>query len=182
MNIIIKTGTEISIEQFRDTISLDVQAYGEEVFTSPGLAEKRFEKNRDCMLLAYDGDTLAGFWCFFPVCDEFVKGVFTSNTYIDDDISPEVILPYSRDKKNNLFAIDLVVDKAYRGRGISSLLLDSFREFLKKKETAGYLFDKIFGFVISGGGKHMMKKYGAEFIWDNGSEALFSIDAQSFII
>jgi len=137
---------------------LGLQAYGEQIFTHPGYDMQRFERSHECFVVAYDGDKLIGAWCVYSLKLDIIKKMYNENTIYDDNIKPEWILPLSKENINYLMGIDMIVDKDYRGQGISKLLMNNFKIHIKKLKADGYpIYDKLVGYVINEGGKHLMQ-------------------------
>ena len=125
----------------------------------------RYERCPDTYLLIYDGDVLAGYLCFLPLGDALYRQMTDPNDHAmrDDDIAPAEMEPWRVGEMNHLFILSVALLPAYRGGEAIRLLGDSFLQFLREKEAAGYLIGSLSGSAVSGGGANFLKRFGGVF-------------------
>lgn len=152
MEFTIKSGFGTSIEDFYKMVELDKKVFGEDVITNMGYAEGRYNKNPQCFIAAYDGEEFAGGMMAFPITDSLAKRMYSLQELIDDDISPEDVLPFVKGEGHNIFILDIVVDEKYRRTMLSVKIMNHFKEILKEKEQEGFNIKTILGFAVSRGG------------------------------
>lgn len=152
MEFTIKKGYGTSIEDFYKMVELDKKVFGEGVITNMGFAEGRYKKNPECFIAAYDGEEFAGGMMAFPITDSLASRMNSLQELIDDDISPQDVLPFVKGEAHNIFILDIVVDEKYRRTMLSVMIMNQFKEILKEKEQNGFNIKTILGFAVSKGG------------------------------
>ncbi|MEA5082563.1 MAG: GNAT family N-acetyltransferase [Lachnospiraceae bacterium] len=152
MEFTIKSGCGTSIEDFYKMVELDKKVFGEDVITNIGFAEGRYKKNSECFIAAYDGEEFAGGMMAFPITDSLASRMRSLQELIDDDISPEDVLPFAKEEGHNIFILDIVVDEKYRRTMLSVMIMNQFKEILKEKQKNGFNIKTILGFAVSKGG------------------------------
>ncbi|WP_373482959.1 GNAT family N-acetyltransferase [Acetobacterium sp.] len=178
MDIIIKGGQELSVEDFEVTLDLDRKIFGNEILTNQGMALKRFLKFKDGLIAAYTGNTLMGFISFFGVTDSvYQRGVFEQE-YIDDNLDESEVLPLVKGKTNNILILDLAVDESFRHQGISKHLHERLWDYLRQKHNQGYLIERVFCFAITTEGHQSMLFLGGKAIWSKDNITFFELDKE----
>ena len=181
MEMTIKYGNELSVEEFNAILALDRKIFGNEILTNEGLALKRFLKCRDSIISAYSGDTLIGFIGFFNVAPTvYERGAFYQE-YIDDNLSDSEIEPLKKGGENNILLFDHVIDEPFRHQGVSKLLLESTRNYLRKQHQEGYPINRIFGYAITPKGSRILSSFGGNDIWTRDGITFFEIDKEIFL-
>lgn len=178
---VIKLGTELDENDFDELIDLDIRFYGNEIITDAGEAKKRFLANRDSIVAAYSEDVLVGFLCYLNVKSDIVKRVFEQDEYLDDNVPASSILPFSKEKKNDIFFLDIVVEERFRGTGVSRLLMDEWKKHLCSMALQGYAIGKFFGFVLTEGGMRLVNNIHGTIIRDDGEHILFTLCPDKFL-
>ncbi len=181
MNIIIKSGQELTIEDFKSILALDGKIFGNAIFKNEGMAEKRFLKFRDGIIAAYTGNTLMGFISFFGVVSSVYERAVFGQEYIDDNLCDYEILPLEKGMNNKILILDLAVDESFRHQGISKRLHQSLWDYLRKKHNRGYTIDRVFCFAITNEGFKSMIFLGGKNIWTKDDITLFELDRKIFL-
>lgn len=177
----LRYGQPLPSRDFQIIEEMDAEIYGADIFTCPGLANERFRRCPDFFVTALDGPRLVGAWSTYPVKPGLWEKVLASGHMLDDDVDPDFIVPLSRERPNDLMAFDLVVDPAYRGRGIANQIMEGYRLLIRRRQEEGYSFRRLFGYVITPMGYHVMKRYGAKLVRPVDEGQLFSIDLDAFL-
>lgn len=173
MALRIKTGLTAPEGFINDVFEIDKITYSPELCGKIENLSKRYERCRESFLLLYDEDKLAGYINFFPVGEKLHSEMINREDLRmrDDDISPEEIEDWNCQNGNNLFILSVALrpeyrkSKIYNGEAII-LLSNSFLEFLREKNTAGYKITSISGYAISLGGVKFLKRMNASLLKD----------------
>lgn len=181
MGIRLKQGDDLSIEDFKAILELDLACFGEEIFTNKGMAEKRFLKFKDGVIGAFDNDRLIGFISFFCVIPAVYRRAVTQREFIDDNLMADEIKPLSTETDNYILLFDHVIEKAYQGKGTSRMLVDSARKFLSKKNEEGHNIAKIFSYAISPSGREILSSLGGTVIWEKEQIVLLELNKAIFL-
>ncbi len=176
MEITFKAGQELSVEDFKDILDLDLRIFGNEILTNQGMAVKRFLKFRDGIIAAYAGDTLAGFISFFGVDGSVYQRAVFEQEYIDDNLDEKEVLSLAKGRDNYILILDLAVDESFQHQGISKRLHDLLWEYLRQKHTQGYQIARVFCFAITNEGVQSMTALGGRTIWTSANMTLFELD------
>jgi GNAT superfamily N-acetyltransferase len=181
MEITIKGGQELSVEDFMAIIELDCKIYGNEILTNQGMAVKRFLKFKDGIIAAYTKNTLIGFISFFGVAASVYQRAVVGQEYIDDNLDENDVLPLEKGSANKILILDLAVDESFRHQGISKRLHQSLWDYLRQKHHLGYWVERIFCFAITAAGRKSMESLGGRAIWSKDNITLFELD-QEFVL
>jgi len=181
MDIEIIYGRSLSEESFNAILELDLKVFGNDILTNEGMALKRFLKFKDSIIAAYSGNTLIGFICFFNVnLNVYQKAIF-EHEYIDDNLCECDIKALSKGEGNHILLFDFVIDELFRNQGVSGLILDAIRHFLKQKNKNGYTIEKIFGYAISPKGYKILSSLGGREIWTRDDITFLEINKEPFL-
>lgn len=180
MDIQIKYGPSLSPEAFDSILALDRKAFGDDILTNQGMALKRFMKFKDSMIAAYSGDTLMGFICFFSVNPSVYERA-ASGEYIDDNLSERDVKPLTKERGNDILLFDHVIDEPFRSHGISALLLDSVRDYLRQRHQEGYEIDRVFGYTITPKGYAILSSFGSRELWIRDTITFMEINKELFL-
>jgi len=153
MNIQIRYGTPTTLEEYNILFDLDKQTYGEEIITNCDYTIARFVKCPDCFIRAYDNEKFIGAMTMYPVSDEFLEIMNSSDEFFDDNISPDYIVPLSKERTNHLLIFDLVILPEYRGAKLSYKMFEGMRKFALQKINEGYKIPLIYGYALTDSGK-----------------------------
>jgi GNAT superfamily N-acetyltransferase len=181
MDIIIKGGQELSVEDFEVTLDLDRKIFGNEIVTNQGMALKRFLKFKEGLIAAYTGNALMGFISFFGVAASVYERAVFEQEYIDDNLDESEVLPLEQGKTNNILILDLAVDESFRHHGISKQLHETLWDYLRQKHNQGYLIERVFCFAITAEGHQSMLFLGARAIWSKDEITLFELGKEVFM-
>ena len=181
MDIIIRSGQELSVEDFESTLDLDRKIFGDEIVTNQGLAVKRFLKFKEGLIAAYTENTLVGFISFFRVAASVYQRAVFEQEYIDDNLDVSEVLPLEKGRTNDILILDLAVDEAFRHHGISKRLHETLWDYLRQKHNQGYLIERVFCFAITAEGHQSMLFLGAKAIWSKDEMTLFELGKEIFL-
>ncbi|MDD3306979.1 MAG: GNAT family N-acetyltransferase [Acetobacterium sp.] len=181
MNITIKAGQELSVEDFEATLDLDRKIFGNEILTNQGMALKRFLKFKEGLIAAYTENTLMGFISFFGVAASVYQRALFEQEYIDDNLDVSEVLPLKKGSSNDILILDLAVDESFRHQGISKRLHETLWDYLRHKYNQGYLIERVFCFAITAEGCQSMKFLGARAIWSKDNITLFELGKEVFL-
>lgn len=181
MEIRIKYGHELSVEDFKSMLALDLKIFGNEILTNEGLALKRFLRFKDSIISAYLGNTLMGFICFYSVDPDIYRRGRSEQEYIDDNLCESEVKPLAKGTGNYILLFDHVIDEPFRSQGVSKLLLDSVRDYLKQKHDAGYAIESIFGYAITPKGFKILSSFGGDDIWTRDNITFMEINKEIFL-
>lgn len=177
----IRYGHELSAEDFESILALDRKFFGNEILTNEGLALKRFLKFKDSIISAYLGNVLMGFICFFSVESAVYKRAVFEQEYIDDNLCDSEVKPLTKGNGNYILMFDHVIDEPFRNQGISRLLVDSVRDYLKQKNDEGYIIDSVFGYAITPKGRRILSSYGGNELWTRDNITCLEINKEIFL-
>lgn len=181
MDINIRAGQELSVEDFEATLDLDRKIFGDEILTNQGMALKRFLKFKEGLIAAYSENTLTGFISFFGVSASVYQRAVFEREYIDDNLDVREVLPLEKGRPNNILILDLAVDESFRHQGISKRLHEILWDYLRHKHNQGYLIERVFCFAITTEGCQSMKFLGARAIWSKDNVTLFELGNEVFL-
>ena len=181
MDFWIKQGERLSQQDFGAIIDLDRRIFGEAIISNEGMAERRFLKFKDGLIGVFSGDVLIGFTCFFSVDSSIYQRAVYNREYIDDDLNDTDVIPLEKGRNNDILLFDIVVEQAFRRQGVSNLLVDSLRDYLKTKHKEGYTIGKIISFAITSDGVKNMVSLGGKLIWSNDKVTLFEVNKDIFL-
>jgi len=176
MDIQIKYGYKLSVEEFNAILDLDRAIFGNDILTNEGMALKRFLKSRASIISTYSGDTLMGFIGFFNVIPAVYKRTVFKQEYIDDNLCDSEIRPLIKGKGNKILMFDLAVNESFRHQGVSKKLHNLTWDYLRKKHNDGYSIDHIFGYAITPEGFRSMLSYGGRELWTRENITLLKIN------
>ncbi|AFA49954.1 hypothetical protein Awo_c32260 [Acetobacterium woodii DSM 1030] len=145
------------------------------------MAEKRFLKFKEGVITAYAEKKLVGFISFFSVMPAVHQRALLQQEYIDDNLNAEEIKPLTKEASNSVLLFDHVIDPDYRGQGISRLLVESAREYLKQKNIEGYVIENIFAFAISVKGRQILLSLGGKTMWIKDDITCLELDREIFL-
>ena len=181
--ITIEYGTPLSPRDLAAIEEMDHLVYGPGIFTSPGHSRARLDRCPDFFVTAkQDGGRLAGAWSTYPVDARLWERALVTEHILDDDVGPEWIITPRPGEETDLMAFDLVAHPDFRGQGLARRLLEGYRALLRDKMAEGYRFQRLFGYVVTPMGYHMMLRYGAHMVRRVQEGVLFSIDPQQLIV
>lgn len=119
--------------------------------------ERRFNRNKEMFVLAYDKDKLIGYLCFFPISKRLHDDILNSNKFFDDNIKEEDVLLF--EKENYLYLISIALYKKYQGLGIGKMMMDAFFTKVKELKDKGCNVSDILASAVSSQGEMISKKY-----------------------
>ncbi len=126
----------------------------------------RYNFENDSFLLVYDNDKVIAYVNFLTISDKLFSEMtdLSRHEMRDDDIMPDEMDVWRKDKDNNVFVISVVVTEPYRKGEAIKLLGNGFLEYLRHKEACGYKIGNISGSAVSDGGANFLKRFRASFL------------------
>ncbi|MBE6656244.1 MAG: hypothetical protein E7609_05195 [Ruminococcaceae bacterium] len=166
MALRIETGLTAPSGFIEDVFAIDKDTYSPELCGKIENLYKRYDVCPDSFILVYDGDTLAGYLNVFPISDGLYRQLNAPDFFgmRDDDIEPEEMDAWRKDKPNELFIISVAIIPRYRKGEAIKLIGNGFLDFLRKKDAEGYKIGSIAGSAISAGGEKFLQRFGGKFI------------------
>ncbi|WP_296558648.1 GNAT family N-acetyltransferase [uncultured Acetobacterium sp.] len=181
MDILIKQGERLSMQDFEAIMELDRKSFGDNIISNEGMAEKRFLKFKDGFIAAFADNVLIGFTCFFSVDSGIYQRAVDNQEYIDDNLNDTEVIPLEKGRDNDILLFDIVVEQAFQQQGVSNLLVNSIRDYLKKKNIEGCPIGKIIAFAITADGVNNMLYLGGKPIWSKDKVTLFELNNDIFL-
>ncbi len=160
------TGLTAPKDFIEDVFRIDKAVYSPELCGEIKNLYKRYDYCPDSFILVYDGDTLAGYMNMFPISDTLYRQLNAPGFFgmRDDDIAPEEMDTWRKDKPNELFIISVAILPEYRRGETIKLLGNGCLAFLRQKDSEGYEIGSIAGSAISAGGESFLKRFGGKFV------------------
>jgi len=181
MDIMIKYGQDLSVEALNSILALDLTVFGNDILTNEGMALKRFLKFKDSIIAAYSGNTLMGFICFYNVDPSIYQRALSQQEYFDDNLCASDVKPLAHRERNHILMFDLVIDEPFRNEGLSIMLLDAVRDYLKEKHQDGYAIDHVFGFAITPVGFKILSSFGGRKLWTRENISFLELNKELFL-
>jgi GNAT superfamily N-acetyltransferase len=126
--------------------------------------EKRFKKNKDMFILAYDDTNIIGYLCFFPISQRLHEELLMNDDFHDDDILPDDVKHIT--ESPYIYFLSIALYKKYQGLEIGRAMVEAFLNKMKEEIKSGNVIDDIIASVVTSQGEHIMKKYGFELVKD----------------
>ncbi len=152
--------TKVYDEQvLREVIKLDKMVYPENLQGVFDAEKERFMKVPESFLLLKQGDTIVGYFCFFPITRTIRRRMMNEDRLFDNDITAADMKPFKKWDSHTLFIISIVVHTEHRGRP-ARMLLDAFYDHVVNLNDRGYNIDELLAYAVSGKGESTLLKYG----------------------
>ena len=160
MALKIVLGPEAQEGFLNDVYEVDKSVYDPSLCGKVENLYSRYEANRDTFILLYDDGFLAGYMNFFPICDAFYNQLMDEEdpTMRDDDIRPDELTAWQKDKANNIFVLSLALRPEYQKSGAVITITDAFLKFIRNKDAEGIKINSITGNTVSTGGTRFFKR------------------------
>ena len=131
-----------------EVLSLDDIVYDKKLTGTFESVSNRYKTNEEMFIFAIDEtDKMCGYICFFPISDTLCKRIDTEFNMIDDNIEPQDVMQYNKNKVNNIFIISVAVFPEFKGKGIGFSLAKEMFEYLESLSNLGYDIGKIYATV-----------------------------------
>ena len=155
--------TNISEDFIYDVQKIDRQVYLPSECASFETDRDRWLKNKDSYILLYDetshSNKFIGYMSFFPISDELLHLMKTTDKAYDDDITPDMIKAYEGDV--HIFILSIVVHADYRNGEAICKLTNAFKDFIEEKNSSKVCNIKdITALAVSDGGRKILGKLG----------------------
>ena len=162
----LRTGLDAPKGFLEQAFEIDRQVYSPELCGVIDNMHIRYERCQDTFLLVYDGENVIGYICFLPIGESLYAQMNDPDdrTMRDDDITPEEMECWSREKLNHLFILSVAILPPYRKGLAIRMLGDGLLEYLREKEAAGYKIGSLSGSAVSAGGENFIKRFRGVFI------------------
>ncbi|MDR1803309.1 MAG: GNAT family N-acetyltransferase [Treponema sp.] len=138
----------INLENFsRDNIFDSIQEIDRSVFHENGLSDKqsdidRYEAYKDSYIFALDDNKIIGYFCYFPITEEFYKSIIEGIKVYDGDIASSDICNLNNNS-NYIFLLSAAILPDYQKKGISRQFSEIFMEEISRikiREIVSYAF------------------------------------------
>lgn len=153
-----------SEELIYELMSVEADAYSPEYRGEFESIRQRFLKFKDMFILAYDGDKLIGYLCYFPISRSLHDEVLFNHIFHDDDIESNDVMAIG--KRNYIYLISICLIKAYQKKGIGQELMNAFLEKLKEYNSCGNTIVDVLAAVVTEAGEGIAKVNGMSEICD----------------
>ncbi|MFA7075591.1 MAG: GNAT family N-acetyltransferase [Candidatus Izemoplasmatales bacterium] len=182
----VKQTKVFDLEMLEKVYNLDKMVYSEEMAGNIDSDSKRFKKIPESFLLLYEDDSIIGYICFFPVTDQFFKGMLSSDNLYDNNIVPVDMKEFIKTENHHIFIISMVINPTYKSNGLFRMLTKAFKKRIKAYHEDGYNISDISGYAVSGAGEHILKSFGCKLIKEiyddeEGKAKLYIGDYHSFL-
>lgn len=158
MKLIIRHKAKNDDELIKEVMQLDAMCYPTYMQGTYDTINARFKKNEDSFILAYHGEKLVGYLCFFPVTDSLFNKIYEDNKIYDTDILPEDIRVYGHGGLYNIFIISVVVHPDYQGSDVIKYIAENFVEKIEMLNNNSNIIGKILATAVSNKGKNFLEK------------------------
>lgn len=146
------------INFIKDVLNIDSIVYPKELQGTYQSVADRYQKNKESYILAYLGDILIGYICFFPLTDKSYKKVINCKESYDDNLTSKDIDTYNINQENNIFIISVAVLPNYQKNGIGATLIQEMFHFLDNKRKEGIRINSIVAEAVSFQGKALLER------------------------
>ena len=128
----IRYGKDYPNDSFlNQVLEIDSLVYPKDLQGSFQSVSKRYHKNKDCLILAVENDSIIGYFCFFPITEELFNHISNNVTFIDDDLNEKDILENA--ENSNIFLLSAAIHPEYQNGTAILKLLRSFKAYIKNK-------------------------------------------------
>jgi len=133
-----KRSNEVGYDFIDEILKIDAAVYEKHLQGTKNSLTARFNANRESYILAFDGEKIIGYICFFPISGELSRKMQEENKALDDDIEVSDILPeYPKDIDADVFVISIAISPDYQHKDIGKQLIKDLFRFLFNKNHAG---------------------------------------------
>lgn len=160
MNYEIKTSKNLNPEFLNEILKLDAMVYQDDLQGSYDSLKERLDANDEMYLLLYDKKEIIGYLCFFPITKKLLDSIYQDSKIHDDDITKEDIEVYHKNKKTDIYILSIVINPNTKTKEATTLLVNSFIEFIENKIKDGYKIGKVLGTVVSDKGERFARNLG----------------------
>lgn len=156
----IKTSKNLNPNFLNEVLKLDAMVYEDDLQGSYDSLKERLDANDEMYLLLYEQKELIGYLCFFPITKRLSDSIYQDDTLHDDDITKEDIESYHKNKKTDIYILSIVINPSLKTKDATTLLVNSFVEFMNQKIKEGYKIGKVLGTVVSDKGERFARNLG----------------------
>ncbi len=164
MDYEIKTSKNLDPNFLNDILKLDAMVYQDDLQGSYDSLKDRLDANDEMYLLLYKKEELIGYVCFFPITKKLSDSIYNDSKIHDDDITKDDIENYSKNKKTDIYILSIVINPNTRGKEATTLLINSFVQFIDSKIKEGYKIGKVLGTIVSDKGERFAKNLGLKVV------------------
>lgn len=161
MNFVIRQSSEECFKNgsfINELLTIDAESFPKKYQGNFNSIYKRYKKNNDVYLLAFNDKELIGYICFFPITSDLENSINETTNVYDDNILPDQITCYETNKQHSLFIISIAIKQKYRGLKITKLLMRSFEKFIANKHANLFLINNIYSVATNEKGKAILEK------------------------
>lgn len=156
----IKTSKNLNPDFLNGVLKLDAMVYQDDLQGSYDSLKERLDANDEMYLLLYEKEELIGYLCFFPITKRLSDSIYQDSKIHDDDIEKEDIEIYHKNKKTDIYILSIVINPKLRTKDATTLLINSFINFMNEKIKKGYKIGKVLGTVVSEKGERFARNLG----------------------
>ncbi len=148
----------------RELMRIEDAVYEEEYRGAFDSIKARFEKFPEMFILAYDGDELIGYFCWFPITKHLHDRIVSDEALFDDDICPEDVTGFG--EENYIYIISAAIMPAYQNHDLGTEMMKRFMEILKHQKAEGRNTRDVLTSVVSLKGEKLVQKHGFDMVAD----------------
>ncbi|MGM9987163.1 MAG: GNAT family N-acetyltransferase [Bacillaceae bacterium] len=154
-----KLKKELTLVDFYEMEQLEKQYYDTDFITPAMESYECYKQRKGSILVVEDKGKIVGFMNLFPIeyslYEQIKRGVFN-----DKDLTYKDIVEIETGEGDiYLFLSCIVVDKAYRKKGVSALLLQAYCRYYEQKQVKSIIIDN-----VTEDGDDFSQKLGFQFI------------------
>lgn len=147
-----------------DLIQIETDVYIPDFRGEFDSIEKRFNQFKEMFVLAYDGEEIIGYLCYFPISKSLHDELLYQEGFHDDDILPKDVKSF--EESSYVYLLSVALLKKYQGLGIGRKMYEAFEAKMKEEVSKGHVIDDIIASVVTDQGENLLVKNGYELIHD----------------
>lgn len=155
---IINSNASTKVQIINDLMEIEKAVYEEEYRGEFDPIKARFEKFPEMFILAYDGDKLIGYFCWFPISKSLHDRILTDKALFDDDISPDDVVSIGKD--NYVYIISTAILPKYQNNNTGTEMMQRFFQILRANNKKGLKTLDVLTSVISEEGERLVRSNG----------------------
>jgi len=150
---------KVDYDFIKDVIQIDSLVYPQELQGTYESVKTRFNKNKESYILAYQGNLLVGYICFFPLKQSTYDKVINDKEMYDDNLTDEDIVSYDKKQNLNIFIISIAVRPEYQKREVGKTLTKEMFTFLDVKRKEGVKINNIVAEAVTVAGRTILNTF-----------------------
>ena len=169
---ITQSNSNTKYEIINDLMRIEKIVYEESCRGKYDSIKARFEIFSNMFILAYDGDELIGYLCWFPISKMLHNRIIVDKALFDDDIKPEDVVDIG--EENYIYIISVAILPEYQRRNIGTEMMKKLIRILKAYSENGKKIKDVLTSVISEKGEGLVLKNGFVMV-ENRSESGYKL-------